>query len=207
MAGNGSSAKFTVTLTVSSFFVLAYLYNARARQRHAHTEITARSLPVYSCTGSVPRENGQQDPASIYVSASNWLRAQRYFHNVADWSKAARQTSRGLAFRAKPGSLLSGAKRAVCQRGAARVCFANLFLYSFCCRSLTDLQHGCRHSHRGDCRGDGEGRAGREVPEVIPGFLRGVSEAAATGSYCCRPKRAWLDIALLISNYKDRVLL
>lgn len=48
MAGNGSSAKFTVTLSVSSFFILAYLYNARARQRHAHTEITARSLPVYS---------------------------------------------------------------------------------------------------------------------------------------------------------------
>lgn len=31
----------------SSF--VACLYNARARQRHAHTAITARSLPVYSC--------------------------------------------------------------------------------------------------------------------------------------------------------------
>lgn len=127
LAGNGSSAKFTVH---SSF--IAYLFNARARQRHAHTEITARSLPgVYSLEQEAYRgKTGSRAPRQFTfplligyelrdISITSHIgRKRRAKHHV-------------VSLFARNRALLSGAERAVCQRGATRVCFANLFLYLF----------------------------------------------------------------------------
>ena len=83
-------------------------------------------------------------------------------------------------------ALLSGLERAACVSGWQRC--GSLLCGTFWTsgRSLTVFQHGCCHNDRGECRRDGEGRVGWEMPEAVPGFLGGVSQSVSSSSSSSR---------------------
>lgn len=81
-------------------------------------------------------------------------------------------------------ALLSGLERAACVSGEQRCGSLICGTFWIFCRSLTVFQHGCCHNDRGECRRDGEGRVGWEMPEVVPGFLGGVSQSGSNRLHC-----------------------